>query len=178
MFLISLFTNFLSVLKVNSLECVSMIDQKCMSRPKIINLNNDEPVFYPLSISVNKCSGSCNSIKDPYVKLCVPDATKNINVKFFYMMSRINEAKQILWHETCKCVCRLTGSICNSKQIWNEDKCKCECKEDLITKMTCDKGYVWNPSTCECECDKSCDIGQYLDSKNCVCRKSIIDKMD
>ena len=41
----------------------------------------------------------------------------------------------------------------------------------------CDKGFIWNPSNCECECDKSCDIGEYLDYKNCNCRKKIIDKL-
>ena len=59
---------------------------------------------------------------------------------------------------------------------WNEDKCKCEWKE-LIDKGICDKGFIWNPSNCECECDKSCDIGEYLDYKNCKCRKRIIDKL-
>ena len=92
-------------------------------------------------------------------------------------MSRINETRQIIWHETCKCVCRLISAGCNSRQIWNEDKCRCECKEDLINKMVCDKGYIWNPSNCACECDKLCDIGQYLDYKNCVCRKSLVDKL-
>ena len=41
----------------------------------------------------------------------------------------------------------------------------------------CDKGFIWNPSNCECECDKSCDIGEYLDYKNCKCRKRIIAKI-
>ena len=177
MFLISLAINVLSELKENSLKFMSMINQKCMSRPKFINLNSDEPVFYPLSISINKCSGSCNSINDPYAKLCVPNITKSINIKVFNTMSRINEAKQILWHETCKCVCRLTTAVCNTKQIWNENKCKCEWKEDLITKITCDKEYIRNPSTCECECDKLCNIGQYLDYKNCVCKKNIADRL-
>ena len=58
----------------------------------------------------------------------------------------------------------------------DEDKCRCECKE-LIDKGMGDKGFVWNPSNCECECDKSCDIGEYLDFKNCQCRKRIIDKL-
>ena len=40
-----------------------------------------------------------------------------------------------------------------------------------------DKGFIWNPSNCECECNKSCDIGEYLDYKNCKCRKKIIDKL-
>ena len=93
------------------------------------------------------------------------------------LIARINETRQIVWHETCRCIGKLTSAVCNSRQIWNEDKCRCECKEDLINKMVCDKGYIWNPSNCACECDKSCDIGQYLDYKNCVCRKSLVDKL-
>ena len=58
----------------------------------------------------------------------------------------------------------------------NDDKCRCECKE-LIDQGMCDKGFVWNLSNCECECDKSCDIAEYLDYKNCKCRKKIIDKL-
>ena len=127
-------------------------------------------MFYPCSIKVNKCSGSCSNINDLYAKLCIPDIIKNINVKVFNLMSRINETRQIIWHETCKCVCRLTSAVCNSRQIWNKDKYRCECKEDLVNKMVCDKGYIWNPRNCACECDKSCGIGQYLDNKNCVCR--------
>ena len=41
----------------------------------------------------------------------------------------------------------------------------------------CDKGFIWNPSNCEGECDKSCGVGEYLDYKNCKCRKWVIDKL-
>ena len=47
-----------SVLNVNSLECVSMNNQGCKIRTKIIDINNNEPTFYPYSIKINKCSGS------------------------------------------------------------------------------------------------------------------------
>ena len=87
---------------VNSLECVSMNNQKCKTRTKIININNNEPAFYLFSIKINKCSGSCNNINDPYVKLCVPDVVKNINVKVFNLMSWTNQTKDIEWHENCK----------------------------------------------------------------------------
>ena len=83
----------------------------------------------------------------------------------------------MIWHETCKCVCRLTSAVCNTRQIWKKDKYRCKCKEELVSKMVCDKGYVWNPSNCACECDKSCGIGQYLDYKSCVCRNSLVDKL-
>ena len=92
-------------------------------------------------------------------------------------MQRINETKHIIWHETCKFVCRLSAAVWNSKQIWNCDKCRCECKEDLVDKEICDKGFIWNPSSCECECFKSCEIGKYLDSKSCVCKNTLINKL-
>ena len=34
-----------------------------------------------------------------------------------------------------------------------------------------------NPSNCECECDKFCNTGEYLDYKNCKCRKKSVDKL-
>ena len=96
MLLINLVINVLNVLKVKSFDCVSMINQKCMSRPKIIDVNANEPIFYPYSININKCSGSCNNINDPFAKLCVPDITKNIDVKVFNLISRINETRHIV----------------------------------------------------------------------------------
>ena len=41
----------------------------------------------------------------------------------------------------------------------------------------CDKGFIWSPSNCECECDKSCNIGEYLDYKNCKCTYKVVDKL-
>ena len=70
-----------NVLNVNTLECVSVNNQECKIRSGIININSNEPSFYPYSIKINKFSGSCNSINDQYAKLCVPDVVDNINVK-------------------------------------------------------------------------------------------------
>ena len=87
-----------------------------------------------------------------------------------------NEIRHIKWYETCKCICRLDKIICNNKQRWNEEKCRCECKE-LIDKGVCDKIFIWNPSNSECECDKTCNIGEYLDYKNCKCRRKLLDPL-
>ena len=114
---------------VNSLEFVSMKNQECKIRPKLIDGNTDKPLFYPFSIKVNKFGESCNSINDPCATLCVPDVAKTINVKVFNLMSRINETRHIIWNETCKYICRLSATVCNNIQRWNEDKCKCERKE-------------------------------------------------
>ena len=110
-------------------------------------------------------------------KLCVPDIVRDMTINVFNLLARINETRKIVWHETCKCVCRLTSAICNDRQEWNENKCRCKCKENLIKKLVCDKGYMWNPSKCSCECDRYCETCQYLDYKNCVCRKKIINDL-
>ena len=47
------------------LNCISMNNQECKVRLQIVNVNSDEPVFYPFSIKTSKCSGSCNNINDP-----------------------------------------------------------------------------------------------------------------
>ena len=165
-----------NLLTVTPLRCISMNNQECKVRPEIVNVNSDEPVFYPFSIKTSKCSGSCNNINDPYAKMCVPDVIKNINVKVFNLMSRTNETRYIKWLETCTCKCRLDPAHWNNKQRWNNDKCRCECKE-LIGKEICDKGFIWNASDCECECDKSCDVGEYWDYENSKYRKGLIDKL-
>ena len=133
---------FLSTLTIiHLLSCISMNNQECMIRPQIVNLNRDEPVFFPFSIKTSKCSGSCNNNNDPYAKLCVPNVVKNLNVKVFSLMSRTNETRHIEWHETCKCKFRLDGSVCNNNQRWNDDKCRRECKE-LIDKGVCGKEFI------------------------------------
>ena len=81
-----------------ALNCVSMNNQKCKVRPKIIDINSNSPMFYPFSIKVNKCSGNCINIKDPYAKNCGPDPVKDLNVKVFNLMSRNNETRHIKWH--------------------------------------------------------------------------------
>ena len=47
----------------------------------------------------------------------------------------------------------------------------------MIDRDVCDEGFIWNPSNCECECYKSCHFGEYLDYKNCKCKKSLVDKL-
>ena len=78
---------------VNTLECISMKNQECKVRPEIININSNNPMFYPFSIKVNKCNGNCNNINDPYAKICVSDTVKNLNVKVFNLMTLTNKTK-------------------------------------------------------------------------------------
>ena len=79
----------------NALDCISMKIQECKMRPEIININSNNPIFYPFSIKINKCSGSCNNISDPYPRICISDAVKNLNLKLFNLMTLTNETRHI-----------------------------------------------------------------------------------
>ena len=66
-----------NVLSVNSLERISMKNQECKVREEVINVNINNPVFHPCSANVNKCSGNCYNINDPYATLHSINFTEN-----------------------------------------------------------------------------------------------------
>ena len=76
-----MFFTAMTVLSCNALKYVSMNNQEYKIRSETININSNELSFYRYSILVNKCSGSCNNINDPFEKLCISDVAKNINIK-------------------------------------------------------------------------------------------------
>ena len=95
------FTSLAFLTGVNALNCVSMNNQECKIKPQIINVNGDDPLFFPSSIKISKCSSSSNNINNPCAKLCVPDVVKNLNVKVFNLVSGTNETRCI---DGMKCV--------------------------------------------------------------------------
>ena len=153
--------------------CQWLIKNACLDLKSLIDVNEGvgEALSYPYNVLVNKCSGSCNTLDDPMAKLCVLNIIKGINVKVY------NFSRGVLWHESCKCICRLNSSVCNRKQIWNSNTCRCDCNEDFAGIINCTKGYMWNPSTCACECDMWCKPGQYLDYKKCVFKNRLIGRV-
>ena len=131
---LTILSNFTNTIQLN---CISMKNQECKTRLQIININSNNRILYPFSIKINKCSGNCNNINNPYDTICLPDVIKDLNVKVFNLISRTNETRFIKWHEKCKCKFRLDAIVCNNKQWWNKNKCRCEFKE-LIDKGICD----------------------------------------
>ena len=144
MWLIGLTISLFHVIKTKALEYVSVVNQKCMPRPKILDVNEGigEALFYPYKVLVNKCSGSFNTLDNPMSKICVPKIVKNVNMQVYNYLMRFNETRNVLWHESWKCVCKLSSSVCNNKQIWNDDTCRCDCNEDFAGIISCAKGYM------------------------------------
>ena len=98
MLLINLAISLFNVLKENALECLSVNNRECMPRPKILDINEgvDKALFYPYNVQVNKCSGSCNTLEDPMARLCVPNIIKNVNMKVYNFLMRLNETRNVL----------------------------------------------------------------------------------
>ena len=141
---IDLLISLFGIIKTKALECESVVNQRCMPKPKILDVNEgvDEALFYPYNVLVNKCSESCDMLDSPMAKLCVPNIIKRINMKVYNFLMRLNETRNVLWHESCNCVCRLNSSVCNNKQIWNSDTCRCDCNKDFVGMINCIKGYT------------------------------------
>ena len=62
---------FLSNLtSINLLSCISLNNQEYKVGPQIVNVNGNDPVFFPYSVKTSISSGSCNNINNPLTKLC------------------------------------------------------------------------------------------------------------
>ena len=85
---LTILSNFTNVILLN---CISIKNQECKTRPQVVNVNSNNLIFYPFSIKTSKCSSNYNNINYPYAKICVPDIIKNLNVKVHNLMSRTNE---------------------------------------------------------------------------------------
>ena len=96
--IINLAISLFSIIKTKALQFVSVFNQKCMSRPKILDVNEsvDEALFYPYNVQVNKCSGSCNTLDDPMAKLCVPNIIESVNMKVYNFLMGLNETRNVL----------------------------------------------------------------------------------
>ena len=88
-------------------KSVSLNNELCTIRPTLIDLNPVEFNYYLFMISLNKCSGSCNSVDDLSIKICVSSKIKTINVKVFHMTTNKYEAKRMVKTENANSIVQL-----------------------------------------------------------------------
>ena len=64
----------------NHTKCISLSNQKCMIEPTLINLHPNEYSqefhYYSFAVTLDRCVGSCNSLKDLSNKVCFPNKTE------------------------------------------------------------------------------------------------------
>ena len=71
-------TKWVCCIECNSTE---MSSQEYKVRQAMVNINCNEPLFFHYNVLVNKFSGGCYDIYNPYAKLCVPDVVRDMNIK-------------------------------------------------------------------------------------------------
>ena len=59
--------------------------------------------YYPFSVKLDRCSGSCNTLNDLSNKVCVPNKTEDLNLSMLNMIKGINESKVSTKHISCEC---------------------------------------------------------------------------
>ena len=94
----------------------SLNNELCMIKSFLIDLNPVGLKYYTFMISLDKCSGSCNSVDNLSPKICVPSKTKYLNVKVFNMITNKSEAKTMVKHISCDFKCKFNSTTCNSNQ--------------------------------------------------------------
>ena len=75
-------------------------------------------------VSLDKCSGSCNSVSKLSMRICVPSKTKDGDVKVFNMITNRNEVKLLVKHISCDCKWKFNSTTCNSHQKWSNETCQ------------------------------------------------------
>ena len=144
-----------------AIKYVSLNNQPSMVRPRLINLYPDELHHYPFIISLDRHNGSCNTVEDPFGRICVLSDIEDANLKVFNMIKGRNESKPLIKHLSYKCRCEFEGRKFNSNKLnlnsKNNDKYQCE-REKPIKHPVCEEDYAWNPTIHACECDKDYEI--------------------
>ena len=61
----------------NRTKCVSLSNQKCQTQPFLFKLNpneySEELHYYPFTVKLYECLGSCNTLNDLSNRICVPN---------------------------------------------------------------------------------------------------------
>ena len=71
-------------------------NQPRKARATFVNVNSDETLFYPFTVCVNNCRGSCNTTDDLYNWFYVRSKVKNMNVKVLKLISGVNQTRFIV----------------------------------------------------------------------------------
>ena len=135
---------------------MSLNNEPCMVRSTLFNLNPVDLNYYSFMISLNKCSGGCNSVDDVSAKICFPSKAKDVNVKVFNLITNRNEAKLLIEHILSDFKWKFHSTTCSSNQksnngtyhSLNHSTCFCENSKHLKhivdnLKVVCDEiAYV------------------------------------
>ena len=65
---------------------------------------------------MNRCNESCNTVEDPFGRICVHNKIEDVNLKVFNPIKMINESKTLIKHISCACGCEFDGNKFSLRQ--------------------------------------------------------------
>ena len=75
-------------------KCVSLSNKEMRDSTYLINLHpnkhSQEFHFYPFTVKLDWCVGSCNTLNDLSNKVCVPNKAEDLNLSVLNMITEIN----------------------------------------------------------------------------------------
>ena len=88
-----------------------------MNQPAFINLHPYEysqEIHYPFAVKLDRCVGSCNTLKDLSNRVCVSNKTEDLNIHVFNLIIAKNESNILTKDTSCKCKRRFDERKCYS----------------------------------------------------------------
>ena len=81
-FITQVFIVLLSLSRSLVTKCIYLKNQRCIARPKLIDLNpdelNQELRYYPFVYKLDRYIGSCSTLNNLFDKKCRPNKTKEV----------------------------------------------------------------------------------------------------
>ncbi|XP_071847382.1 vascular endothelial growth factor A-like isoform X3 [Apostichopus japonicus] len=114
---------------------------------------NDDTIFWPHCLSIQRCGGCCNS--DLFE--CVATETRDQTAELIRMEYR-SETMRLEWagmtslhfkeDVNCGCKCKVRPSDCRpDRELFTN--CQCQC----MVELDCPINFRWDPLSCDCVCD-------------------------
>ena len=84
----------------NHTKCISSSNKKFEIQPTLIDLHPNEYIlelhYYPFSVKIDRCVGSCNTPNDLSNKVCIQNKTEDFNLRIndgrYRWIKNINKA--------------------------------------------------------------------------------------
>ena len=80
------------------------------------NEYSQELRYYPSSVNLDRCAGSCDTLDDLSSRVCNPNETEDLNLNIFNMTGWIKESKSLTRHISWKWECKFYSKTCNSNK--------------------------------------------------------------
>ena len=85
-------------------KCLSLNNEPHMIRLTLTDLNPTELNYYQFLITADRYNGSGNVVDDLLTKVySLSKKKKGVNVKIFYLITKLNEIKTLVKHISCDC---------------------------------------------------------------------------